>query len=328
MRVLITGITGLVGSHLADYLLTLDGVEVHGFKRWRSDDRPIAHLHGRVSLHEGDIEDAWAVGQLVRSLQPDRIYHLAAQSYPSESWDAPVATVNANIVGTVNLLEAVRHFSPASQMHIAGSSAQYGFIRPEDVPISEDHPLRPLSPYGVSKVAQELFGLQYHANHGIPVYLTRSFNHVGPRQGDRCSIQTFCKQMVEAESGLRQAVIYVGNLQPRRDFSDARDAARALWLLLERGQPGEVYNLCSGRAVAIQEILDTVLGLGKVLVRVEVDPARLRPADEPILLGDNSKLRRDTGWEPEIPLEQTIQHILEYWRGRLHAERALREAAG
>ncbi|MBN1956499.1 MAG: GDP-mannose 4,6-dehydratase [Anaerolineae bacterium] len=320
MRVLITGVTGLVGSHLADYLLTMEDIEVHGFKRWRSDDRSIAHLYSCVKFHEGDIEDTASVGQTIRDLQPQRIYHLAAQSYPSESWDAPIATVNANIIGTVNLLEAVRHFSPASQVHVAGSSAEYGFISPDEVPISEDHPLRPLSPYGVTKVAQELFGLQYEKNYGIPVYVTRSFNHVGPRQGDRCSIQTFCKQMVEAELGRRDPVIHVGNLEPQRDFTDVRDAVRAFWLLLEKGRSGEVYNLCSGRAVAIQEILDTVLQLGRIQVHVEIDPLRLRPADEPILMGDNTKLRHDTGWAPEIPLKQTVQSILDYWRQRLRAE--------
>jgi GDP-4-dehydro-6-deoxy-D-mannose reductase len=317
MRVLITGITGLVGSHLADYLLTLNGIEVYGFKRWRSDDRPIVHLYGQVTFHEGDIEDPSSIGSVVREVRPQRVYHLAAQSYPKESWDAPIATINANVIGTVNLLEAVRYDSPKTQVHIAGSSAEYGFIQPDEVPVKEDHPLRPLSPYGVTKVAQELFGLQYHANYGLPIYLTRSFNHVGPRQGDRCSIQTFCKQMVEAEQGLREPVIYVGNLDPQRDFTDVRDAARALWLLLERGRPGEVYNLCSGYAPSIRQVLDIVLHEGRANVRVEVDPARLRPADEPILLGDNTKLHRDTGWKPMIPLEQTVRDILEYWRRML-----------
>lgn len=317
MRVFITGITGPVGSSLADYLLTLPEVELHAFKRWRSDPRPIEHLAGRVQLHEGDIEDPFSIARAVERARPDRIYHLAAQSYPSESWDAPVATMRANVEGTLNLLEAARRHCPAARIHIAGTSAQYGWIRPEEVPIGEGHPMRPLSPYGVSKVAAELSGLQYHASYGLHVLVTRSFNHVGPRQGDRCSIQTFCRQMALIELGRQEPVIRVGNLEPRRDFTHTDDVARALWLLLERGAPGEVYNLCSGRAARIGDILAMVVAGGRVPVDVQVDPARLRPSDEPILLGDNSKLREATGWEPRVEMAQIVAELLEYWRARL-----------
>lgn len=325
-RVLITGITGLIGSHLADYLVTLPGVEVYGFKRWRSSGENVVHLRGRVEMIEGDIEDGSSVERALELAKPDRIFHLAAQSYPRESWDAPIATFNANVVGTINLLEAVRRKGLDPAIHIACSSAEYGFIRPEEVPITEDHALRPLSPYGVSKVAQELLGYQYHANFGLRTFMTRSFNHIGPRQGDRCSVQTFCQQVAEAEAGLREPVVYVGNLTPRRDFSDARDVVRALWLLAEGGAPGETYNLCSGRAPTIQEVLDLVLEQARVKVEVRVDPARLRPADEPILLGDNTKLCRCTGWAPEIPLRQSVGDILSFWRDRLRMAR--RQPAG
>ncbi len=317
MRVFITGITGPVGSFLADYVLTLPNVEVHAFKRWRSDPRPIAHLHGRIVLHEGDIEDPFAIDRAVERAAPDRVYHLAAQSYPSASWDAPVTTMRVNVEGTINLLEAVRRHCPTARVHIAGSSAQYGWVEPERVPIPEMHPLRPASPYGVSKAAAEMTGLQYHDSYGLPVIVTRSFNHVGPRQGDRCAIQTFCQQMAAIEAGLQPPVIAVGNLEPRRDFTHMTDVARALWLLLEHGQPGQVYNLCSGRATRIGDIVDLVVAQGRVPVEVRVDPARLRPSDEPILQGDNRKLCAATGWAPRISIDEIVTELLDYWRGRV-----------
>lgn len=319
MRVFITGITGPVGSFLADYLLTLPGLEIHVFKRWRSDPRPIEHLSGQVTIHEGDIEDFFSIDAAVRAAAPERVFHLAAQSYPSASWNAPALTMRANVEGTLNLLEAVCRNTPSARVHIAGTSAQYGAVRPDEVPIAETHPLRPASPYGVSKVAAELTGLQYHDNYGMHVVVTRSFNHVGPRQGDRCSIQTFCRQMALIEAGRQEPVLYVGNLEPRRDFTHTRDVSRALWLLLEHGNPGEVYNLCSGRATRIGDIVRMVVAHGRVPVEVRTDPARLRPSDEPILQGDNTKLRAATGWEPTIGMEEIVTELLDYWRGQLQA---------
>jgi GDP-4-dehydro-6-deoxy-D-mannose reductase len=313
-RVFITGITGPVGSFLADYLLTLPDIDLHVFKRWRSDPRPIQQLFGRVTIHEGDIEDPHVVRAAIKAAAPDRIYHLAAQSYPSASWDAPITTLRTNIEGTVNVLEAVRDHAPGARIHIAGSSAEYGPVTPDEVPIPETRHLRPASPYGVSKVGQELIGLQYHDSYGLHVVVTRSFNHVGPRQGDRCSIQTFCQQMALIEAGRQEPVIHVGNMEARRDFTHVRDVARALWLLLDKGQPGTVYNLCSGSTTRIGDIVDMVLARGRVPARAEVDPARLRPLDEPILLGDNTRLRQDTGWQPTIGMHQIVDELLEYWR--------------
>jgi GDP-4-dehydro-6-deoxy-D-mannose reductase len=317
VRVLITGITGPVGSALADYLLTLPRLDLHVFKRWRSDTRPVAHLLDRVTVHEGDIEDPHAVAQAVEQARPDRIYHLAAQSYPSASWAAPITTMRTNVEGTINLLEAVRRLRPAARVHIAGSSAQYGWIDPADTPIGESHSMRPLSPYGVSKVAAELTGLQYHASYGTHVVVTRSFNHVGPHQGDRCSIQTFCQQMAAIEAGTQPPVIAVGNLEARRDFTHTSDVARALWLLLEHAPAGQVYNLCSGSAIQIGEIVELVRQQGRVAAEVQVDPTRLRPADEPLLVGDNQRLRAVTGWQPERGMEQIVSELLAFWRARL-----------
>lgn len=314
MRVFITGLTGPVGSFLADHLLSIPGLELHAFKRWRSDPRPIAHLRDNVVIHEGDIEDAFSLDRAVAAARPDRVFHLAAQSYPSASWEAPIHTMRANVEGTLNLLEAVRRHTPAARVHIAGTSAQYGAVRPDEVPIPETRPMRPGSPYGVSKVAAELSGLQYHDNFGLHVVVTRSFNHVGPRQGDRCSIQTFCQQIAAIEAGRQPPVLKVGNLEPQRDFTHTRDVARALWLLIERGAPGQVYNLCSGRATRIGDIVEMVVARSRVPVEVRTDPARLRPSDEPILQGDNSKLRAATGWEPTIGIEQIVDELLDYWR--------------
>lgn len=319
MRVFITGITGPVGSFLADHLLTLPGVKVHAFKRWRSDPRPIEHLAGRVTFHEGDIQDPFAVERAIERAAPDRVYHLAAQSYPSESWEAPIATLRTNLEGTVHVLEALRRHAPAARVHIAGSAAEYGFVKPDEVPIVEEHPLRPASPYGVSKVAAELTGLQYHDSYGMHVVVTRSFIHVGPRQGDRTSVQTFCKQMALIEAGQQEPIIRTGNLEARRDYTHTADVARALWLVLEHGAPGEVYNLCSARPTRVGDIVELVRQKGRVPVDVQVDPARLRPSDEPVLIGDNTRLRQATGWEPQIDMEQIVEEVLAYWRERVRS---------
>lgn len=316
MRIFITGITGPVGSALAEELVRTGEVTIHALKRWRSDTRPIDHLREYITFHEGDIEDPISVRRAIERAAPERIYHLAAQSYPSASWEAPIVTMRTNVEGTINLLEAVRVCCPTARIHIAGSSAQYGYVDPRAMPIRETQPMRPLSPYGVSKVAAELTGLQYHHNYGLHVVVTRSFNHVGPHQGDRCAIQTFCQQMVAIERGWQEPILRVGNLESRRDFSHTTDVARALRLLLEHAPAGEVYNLCSGVATRIGDIVELVRRMGRVPVTVQVENERLRPADEPILVGDNQKLRAVTGWEPSVSIEAIVAGVLEYWRQR------------
>jgi len=319
-RVLITGATGPVGSTLAAYLLTQPEVELSVFKRWRSDPRALAPIVDQLTLYEGDIEDPYAVADAVAQAQPEYVFHLAAQSYPSASWGAPVATMRANIEGTVHLLEAVRRHAPTARVHIAGSSAQYGVVAPEAIPILESHPQRPASPYGISKVGQELLGLQYYDSYGIHTVVTRSFNHVGTRQGDRTAIQTFCRQMALIEAGRQAPIIQVGNLEPRRDYTHVDDVARALWALIQKAPGGTVYNMCSGVATRMGDILDIVLAQGTVPVQIVVDPARLRPVDEPILRGDNSKLKAVTGWEPNIGMEQIIRELMAFWRVRITEE--------
>jgi GDP-4-dehydro-6-deoxy-D-mannose reductase len=314
MRVLVTGITGLIGSHLAEWLLTQPEIEVVGFKRWRSPERNIQHLRGRIAVLEGDIEDPYAVAHAIERAQPDRIFHLAAQSYPAESWNAPATTLEANIMGTLHVLEAARRIVPDARVLVAGSAAAYGLIAPDEVPIREDRPLRPVSPYGVSKAAQEMLAYQAAKSYGQQIYITRSFIHLGPRQDARPAAQTFARQIALAERGLQPPVVEVGNLDVRRDFLDVTDAVRAFWSVVERGAPAEPYNVCSGVAPTIQELLDLYVAQSRVAVEVRRDPARMRPADEPVLLGDNAKLRAATGWQPTVPLATSTAHILKYWR--------------
>ena len=317
MRVLITGITGFVGSHLADYLLTLDDVEVFGVKRWRSRTENIDHLQGRIALLDGDLRDSASIKRILAEVRPERIFHLAAQSFVSTSWGIPGETLANNILGEVNLFEAVRDLRVNPRIHIAGSSEEYGLVPPEELPIVETTPLRPLSPYAVSKVTQDLLAYQYWMSYQIPVVRTRGFNHSGPRRGDVFVTSNFARQIAEAERGHREAVVWVGNLDAVRDFTDVRDMVRAYWLALERGTPGEVYNVCSGRGYAIREVLDLLLGMTSVKIEIREDPRRLRPSDVPVLVGDCKKFKHATGWEPTIPFEVTLKDLLEFWRDRV-----------
>lgn len=315
MRVLITGITGFAGSHLADYLLAEHPeVEILGTRRWRSRMENVAHLGDRVQYFECDLRDSASVYQLLRETRPEAIFHLAAQSFVPTSWRAPSETLSTNILAQTHIFEAVRSLGLDPVIQIAGSSEEYGLVHPDEVPIKETNPLRPLSPYAVSKVAQDLLAYQYHQSYGMRVVRTRGFNHTGPRRGEVFVSSNFAKQIALIEAGQQEPVIRVGNLNAQRDFTDVRDTVRAYWLAVNRGRPGEVYNLASGKSVTIRELLDRLLSLSDSEVEVQVDPARLRPSDVEVLLGDYSKFHADTGWQPEIPLEKTLSDLLDYWR--------------
>ncbi|MGB5160323.1 MAG: GDP-mannose 4,6-dehydratase [Thermoanaerobaculia bacterium] len=318
MRALITGVTGFAGSHLADYLLAEQPeVEIFGIRRWRSRMENIEHLDGRLQLRECDLRDPAAIQGVLAEVRPDYIFHLAAQSFVPASWRAPSETLMTNILGQTNIFEAVRVLELDPVIQIAGSSEEYGLVLPDEVPIKETNPLRPLSPYAVSKVAQDLLAYQYFRSYGLKTVRTRGFNHTGPRRGEVFVTSNFAKQIASIEAGLREPVIRVGNLDAQRDFTDVRDMVRAYWLAVSKATHGEVYNLASGRAVTIRELLDQLLALSDTEVEVQVDPDRLRPSDVEILLGDYSKFRSDTGWEPSIPLEQTLKDTLDYWRQKL-----------
>ena len=316
MRVLVTGITGFVGSHFAEFALA-EGAEVFGSYRWRSKTENIDHLRDRVTLIECDLRDLSSVNELVASSRPDFIIHLAAQSYVHASWHSPAETFNTNTISQVNLLEAVRAQGKAAPRFLAiGSSEEYGLVHEDELPIKESNPLRPLSPYAVSKVTQDLMAYQYFKSYALPIVRARAFNHEGPRRGDVFVTSNFARQIAEIEAGGREPTILVGNLKAVRDYTDVRDIVRGYWLLLERGDPGQVYNLCSGRGWAIQEILDFLLGESiNTSIRVREDPARLRPSDVPVLIGDCSRLTA-LGWKPRIPFEQTLRDLLGYWRER------------
>ena len=318
MRALITGITGFAGSHLADYLVAEQSdVEIFGTYRWRSRMENIDHLDGKINLLECDLRDAAAVHGVLAEVRPDYIFHLAAQSFVPASWRAPSDTLTTNLIGQTNIFEAVRMLELDPVIQVAGSSEEYGLVRPDEVPIKETNPLRPLSPYAVSKVGQDLLAYQYFRSYGLKTIRTRGFNHTGPRRGEVFVTSNFAKQIASIEAGLREPVIRVGNLDAQRDFTDVRDMVRAYWLAVTKAKHGEVYNLASGKAVTIRELLDQLLALSETKVEVQVDPDRLRPSDVEILLGDFSKFKADTGWEPSIPLEQTLRDTLDFWRQKL-----------
>lgn len=340
MRALITGITGFAGSHLAEHLHALDGVEVYGIHRWRSRLDNLADLAAagalnsvepgasdpavirdacrpdKVNLIGGDIGDGSSLRTVIAAVRPDRIFHLAAQSHVPTSWNAPADTLHLNVIGQVNLFEALRAEGSDAVVQVAGSSEEYGLVLPGETPMTEENPLRPLSPYAVSKVAQDKLAYQYWMSYGLKTVISRGFNHCGPRQTENFVVATLAKQLADIEAGLQEPIVLVGDLDSRRDLTDVRDMARAYWLLTEVGEPGEVYNIGSGTTRTIREVLDGLLALTEARVEVRQDPARLRPSDVKILWADDTKFRRLSGWRPAIPFEQTLRDTLAYWRGR------------
>jgi GDP-4-dehydro-6-deoxy-D-mannose reductase len=350
VRVLITGITGMAGSFLAEYLADHHpDVEAFGTFRWRSkldnlqDLRNRGKLNvldegqritdeaslrrfvkpGQVTVIDCELQDASAVRGVIRAVRPDKVFHLAAQSFVPTSWTAPAATLTNNIVSQVNLFEAIRDARLDPVVHVAGSSEEYGLVYPDEAPISESNPLRPLSPYAVSKVAQETLAIQYFRSYRLRCVVTRGFNHTGPRRGQVFATSSFAKQIAEIEAGLRKPIIDVGDLESRRDWTDTRDMVRAYWLATERGEPGEVYNTGRGTCFSIGHMLDVLLSHSHVEIAREQDPSRMRPSDVRLLWANVDKFKKATDWEPIIPFDQTMADLLEYWRERV---RVLRRA--
>jgi len=314
---LITGITGFVGSHLAELCLSRGDVELFGTYRWRSRRENIAHIKD-LALVEMDVLDPASCLHTLRSVRPDWIFHLAAQSFVPTSWSAPASTMGTNVIGQINLFEALRALDRLeTRFHVCGSSEEYGYVAPDETPITEDNALRPLSPYGVSKVAQDLLGYQYFRSYGLHAVRTRAFNHGGPRRGEVLLPSDFAKQIAEIEKGMREPVVSVGNLEALRDFTDVRDIVRAYWLALEKGEPGAVYNIGTGNAPTIQDILDRLLSMTDASVEVRRVPEKMRPSDVEILISDSSRFRMATGWEPHVSLDQMLSDTLDYWRERV-----------
>lgn len=317
MRLLVTGAGGFVGGHLVDYLnRSQPQVEIFGVVlpqggiSWGSG--------AGMSVIEADLNDPAATAALVESVRPERVLHLAGQSSPHQSWLDPAGTLRTNVLGIVHVLDAARRQGLQPAVLVVGSAEEYGPVAREELPIKETTPLRPASPYAVSKVAQAALAALYGPAGGMRVVTTRTFHHTGPGRGEAFAESSFARQIAEIELGRREAVLSVGNLDAIRDFADVRDVVRAYWLLLEKAEPG-AYNVCSGRGRTIGELLEVLLEASKVHVEVRVDPARLRPSDVPIQVGDPSRLRAATGWEPQIPLERTLVELLDDWRRRLRA---------
>lgn len=313
LKILITGSGGFAGGHLAEYLLSEfgDQVQVWGCERGRT--RRSAAPAGLTTLY-ADLLDAEAARAVIAQVRPDRIYHLAGQAIVGESWTRPWETYEINLRTQLNLFEAVLAEGLKPRILTLGSMEEYGRVAASDLPICETHPFRPDSPYGVSKVAQDLMGQQYFLSRQLPVVRVRPFNHIGPRQSNRFVAAAFASQIAAIEAGRQPPVMYVGNLAARRDFTDVRDMVRAYVLALERGEPGDVYNIGSGRSHSIRELLDFLLARATCPIRVEMDPARLRPADTPDIICDSSKFRALTGWAPRLAFEQSLSDLLDYER--------------
>lgn len=316
MKALITGITGMAGSHLAELLLK-DSVKVFGIKRVRSPLENIVGIIDKIKLYDCDLMDPISIRRVLREVKPDYIFHLAAQSFVKASWDDPILTMRNNIEGQMNLFNALVDLNLNPVIQIAGSSEEYGAVELHEIPINESCPLRPLSPYAVSKVAQDLMGYQYWKSYGLNVVRTRAFNHSGPRRGEIFATSTFAKQVVMIEKGLQKPIIKHGNLDAIRDLTDVRDTVNAYYMLVKKGKSGDVYNICSGSDWTMKQVMNFLISQSKVEIGEEIDPNRLRPSDLPVLIGDNSKIINEIGWQSEISMGQMLGDLLEYWRNKI-----------
>jgi len=323
MRILITGITGFAGSHLAKYILKEFPKEhvIYGTKRHRSKMDNITP--GLIKLvkwvHDVDYTDAGAVDTLIQQALPDRVFHLSAESFVPTSWVSPAHVINNNVQSQVNLFNSVLKYVPESKIQIACSSEEYGLVHPDECPIKETNPLRPLSPYAISKVAQDFMGYQYFKTHKLHVVRTRAFNHTGPGRGHVFVCSTFAKQIAEIEAGMQKPVLHVGNLDAVRDFTDVRDMVRAYWYSLDTNAVwgGEVYNIGTGVGHTMENVVNILLDMCKIDVKKRLDTSRLRPSDVERLICDSAKFRLATGWLPKYELKETLRDLLQYWREKI-----------
>ena len=326
---LITGVTGMVGSHLADYLFEHSDWDIVGLLRWRSPLDNISHLlpevntAGRISLLYGDLRDTVSNRKAIEKARPDYVFHLAAQSFPQTSFDAPLDTLDTNIQGTVRVLDAIKEYVPDAIVHVCASSEVFGRVPKDKLPIVEDCTFHPASPYAISKVGTDLVGRFYAEAYGMTVMTTRMFTHTGPRRGDVFAESSFAKQIALAEVGYIPPVIRVGNLKSLRTVADVRDAVRAYFMLVTIDpQKGEYYNIGGQFSAEVGEILDFLIGLStiKEKYRIEIDPKRIRPIDADLQVPNTEKFMKHTGWEPKISFEKTMADLLNYWREKVAAE--------
>lgn len=318
-RILITGADGFVASHMIDYLLDNEPtVEVYGTIRRLSNKENIKHVLDKINLEEMELTDHKSVQDVINKVRPDKIFHMAAQTYVPISWTAPNNTLDTNIIGTLNVLEAIRHSSMGMSpehpfLAISGSSEEYGRVLSHECPIKEEQPLRPLSPYGVSKVAADKLGYQYAQSYGMNILVTRAFNMTGPRRSESFVDSNFAKQIVEIELGKKSTVLH-GNLDAIRDFTDVRDTVRAYWMLSKRKWHGEAVNVCSGVGHSMLEVVETLSSMSTNLIDRQIDSERMRPSDVPLLIGDNTKVKMYTNWNPKYTWEESLEDLLDYWR--------------
>lgn len=311
-KALIIGAAGFVGGYLAKELMENHGMEVYATKL----SHEVLEIPG-ANICDLNILDKEEVVSLLYKVRPDFIFHLAAQSSVHVAWKNPGLTVDINVKGSINVMDAVRELFYKPRVLLIGSGEEYGHIRPGETPIKEDNHLRPGNIYAATKVCQNMIASIYAQAYDMDLMMVRAFNHIGPCQAPIFVVSDFCKQVAEIEAGLKEPVMYVGNLAAKRDFTDVRDVVRSYALLVQNGKAGETYNMGSGHAYAIQEILDLIISMSTVEIKVEIDPNKIRPVDVPIIEADITKLNEATGWKPEIPLEQTILETLNYWRGRV-----------
>tara|TARA_B100001250_G_scaffold213427_1_gene183050 strand:- start:3467 stop:4486 length:1020 start_codon:yes stop_codon:yes gene_type:complete len=328
-RALITGFTGMVGSHLADFLIKNTDWEIFGICRWRSNMENIEHLidkansNSRINILYGDLNDSASLDKNIKDSLPDYVFHLGAQSYPKTSFDSPADTLTTNIIGTVNLLEAIRAFKDSNLInpvvHVCASSEVFGRVPKDKIPIVEDERFHPASPYAISKVGTDLVGRFYGEAYDMKVMTTRMFTHTGPRRGDVFAESSFAKQIAMIEAGLISPVIKVGNLNSLRTFLDVRDAVRAYFMLVTiNPMSGEYYNIGGTHTCEIGDMLNHLIGISTSKdIEVVVDKDRLRPIDADLQVPDTTKFTNHTGWSPEISFDQTMQDLLDFWRDKI-----------
>ncbi len=314
MRALITGITGFAGGCLAQILLD-QGDEVIGVSRWRRHG--LDHLSQPLVPLTADLRDPTVVDNLIADIRPDVIYHLAGQAFVPTAWADPWATIENNIRPQLNILQALVQQKSKARLLIVASNQVYGQVRQDELPVTEATPFRPENPYGVSKAAQDMLGLQYFLSHGLDVVRVRAFNHIGPRQNASFVAASFAKQIAEIEAGSSEPTLYVGNLQAKRDFTDVVDVTRAYALLMKHGESGDAYNVGTGQAYSIQYLLEVLLTNSRVKIDVRQVAERMRPSDVSVIYADNSKLRAITGWEPLYTFEESLKRVLDYWREKI-----------